>query len=135
MKAHKVRSKKIGYTRFADIIKRARKIFHDIEKKTKRRPHIRSAYFKKEKVFFDYFWAHIDQTSHIDRRRRLKYLPCAIELIEKSRFKPFSQPNPRKKGEILHRFAGLTPENELFYVQIKENTKTKQKFLMSVFPE
>lgn len=135
MKAFQVKTKKIGATRYADIIKRARKIFHNIEKKTKRRPHIRSAYFKKEKVFFDYFWAHMDQTSHIGRQRRLKYLPCAIELIEKSHFEPFSQLNPRKKGEILHRFAGLTPENELFYVQIKENTKTKQKFLMSVFPE
>lgn len=135
MKFYLCKTKKIGATRYADIIKRARKVFHEIEKKTKRRPYIRSAYFGKEKIFFDNFWAHLSQASFIDRRRRLPFFPCAIELIEKSRSAPVSGPNPRKKNEVLHRFAGSTPDNELFYVQIKEDLKTKQKFLMSVFPE
>jgi hypothetical protein len=135
MKFYQTKAKKIGATRYADIIKRTRKAFHDIEKKTKRRPYARSAYFNKEKIFFDYFWTHLAQASFIDRRRRLPFFPCAIELIERSRFAPVSGRNPRKKNETLHRFAGSTPENELFYVQIKEDLKTGQKFLMSVFPE
>ena len=134
MKAFSVKTPKIGATRYTDIIKRARHIYHDIEKQTKRRPYIRSSYFKKEKVFFDFYWVHLSQASFVDRRRRLKFLPCAIELIEKSRYEPISQPNPRKRGEILHRFAGTTPDQEIFYVQIKEDLKTKQKFLMSIFP-
>ncbi len=135
MKVFKVKTPKIGATRYPDIIKKARAVYHEIEKRTKRRPYIRSAYFKKEKIFFDYFWAHSDQASFIDRRCRLKFLPCAIEFIEKSRFAPSSQPNPRRNGEMLHRFTGCTPDSELFYVQIKEDLKTKQKFLMSIFPE
>ena len=135
MKAFPVKTKKIGATRYTDIIKRARKIFHDIEKKTKRRAYVRSAYFKKEKIFFDFFWVHLNQKLPSDRRRRLRYFPCAIELIENSRLKPFSEPNRNKKNEVLYRFAGITEENELFFVQVKENTKTKQRFLMSIFDE
>ena len=39
-----------------------------------------------------------------------------------------------KSGEILHRFAGSTKEKELFFVQIKEDKKTGQKYLISIFP-
>jgi hypothetical protein len=31
-------------------------------------------------------------------------------------------------------FAGSTPDNEIFFVQIKEDVKTKQKYFISVFP-
>ncbi|MDO8650237.1 MAG: hypothetical protein Q7K33_02900 [Candidatus Berkelbacteria bacterium] len=134
MKAFTVKTSKIGATRHTDINKQARLIYHQIEKKTKRRPYLRSAYFKKEKIFFDYFWPHLSQTPFADRRRRLRYLPCAIELIEKSRHEPTSKQNPNRKSEILHRFAGITPQEEVFYVQIKEDLKNKQKFLMSIFP-
>lgn len=34
----------------------------------------------------------------------------------------------------VHRFYGTSAENELFCVQIKENMKNKQKYLISVFP-
>lgn len=134
MKAFPVKTKKIGATRYTDIIKRARRIFHDIEKKTKRRPYIRSVYFKKEKIFFDFFWTHLNQAPIADRRRRLRYFPCAIELVEKSRFTPSIKQNPNKKSEKQYRFAGITTESEIFYVQIKKNPKTGQMFLMSIFP-
>lgn len=42
--------------------------------------------------------------------------------------------NPNKKTEALHRFAGLTKDKELFYVQIKEDLRTDRKYFMSVFP-
>lgn len=129
-----VKTSKIGATRHTDINKQARLIYHQIEKKTKRRPYLRSAYFKKEKIFFDYFWPHLSQARFADRRRRLRYLPCAIELIERSHHEPTTKQNPNRKSENLHRFAGITPQEEVFYVQIKEDTKSKQKFLMSIFP-
>ena len=40
-----------------------------------------------------------------------------------------------QKLEILHRFAGLTKNRELFYVQIKEDKRSGRKYFMSCFPE
>ncbi len=133
MKAYQVRIKKLSATRYADLIKQVRRMYHDIEKQTKRRPYIRSAYFDKEKIFFDFYWRHLDQKSFVERRKRLRYFACGIELIKNSRLEPLTKPNPNRRSETLHRFAGLTKDNELFFVQIKEDTKTKQKYLMSVF--
>ncbi|MCR4308036.1 MAG: hypothetical protein NUV80_05740 [Candidatus Berkelbacteria bacterium] len=133
MKAFSVKTPKIGATRYPDIIKKARSVYHEIERRTKRRPYIRSAYFKKEKIFFDYFWVHLNQKLPSERRRRLRFFPCAIDLIENSRFEPFTELNRFKRDERLYRFTGATKDNELFFVQIKEDLKSKQKFLMSVF--
>lgn len=66
--------------------------------------------------------------------RRLKYFSAALELIQHSRFEPKSKENPNKPGEILHRFAGSTKGKELFFVQIKEDKQTGQKYFISVFP-
>lgn len=132
---YKTKTKKLGGTSYKEVIKKARSIFHDVEKRSKRSTHLKSAYFNKDKVFFNLFWEHIDQKPQRDRIRRLKLLGCAVELIENSRQKPTSKPNPNKKSEILHRFGGVTPSGELFYVQIKENIRTKRKDFISVFPE
>lgn len=64
----------------------------------------------------------------------MKFFACGVELIQKSRYEPVSKKNPNKSGEILHRFAGATKDNELFFVQIKEDKSTSKKFLISVFP-
>ena len=69
-----------------------------------------------------------------DKTRRLKYFPCAIELIQKSYFKPSSKNNPNRKNEILYRFVGMTRNQEIFYVQIKQYKKNKEKWLISIFP-
>lgn len=66
--------------------------------------------------------------------RRLKFFAAAIELIQHSHFEPKSKENPNKPNEILHRFAGSTKEKELFFIQIKEDKKTGQKYLISIFP-
>ena len=96
---------------------------------------MRSAYFDKQKIFLGLFWQHLHEKENVrDKVRRLKYYPCAIELIQKSRVEPTSKENPNRPGEIVHRFAGSTPDNELFFVQIKEDKRTNQKLLMSVFP-
>jgi len=66
--------------------------------------------------------------------RRMKFYACGMELIQKSRLEPISKENPNKSGEILHRFAGTSADNELFFVQIKEDKKTNKKWLISIFP-
>jgi hypothetical protein len=55
-------------------------------------------------------------------------------LIKNSKFEPITKENPNKPSEILHRFAGVTKDNDLFFVHIKEDKRSGQKWLMSVFP-
>jgi hypothetical protein len=64
----------------------------------------------------------------------MKFFDCAIELIQKSRLEPISKDNPDKPGEILHRFTGRSADGELFFVQIKEDKRSGQKSLISIFP-
>ena len=75
-----------------------------------------------------------EKKNFTDLMRRMKFYPCALELIKNSSFQPISKENPNKSSEILHRFAGKTPENELFFVQIKEQKNSNKKWLISVFP-
>ena len=131
---YQTRAKLISGTSLSEVVKQTRLVFRDIERKSKRKAYIRSAYFNKEKVFFDNFWDHLHQKSPKERFKRLKYFKAAIELVENSRQQPTSKPNPNKKNELLHRFAGQTKTKEIFYVQIKENIKTKTMYLMSAFP-
>lgn len=121
-------------TNYGEIYPVAIAIFKEIKSKTKRKPYIRSIYFNKEKVFLDYFWQHLREKNLRDRTRRLKYYQCALDLIKNSKSEPTSKQNPNKLKEILHRFAGLTKNKELFFVQIKEDKKTSQKHFLSVFP-
>lgn len=135
MKVYQTKIKKLTGTDFKEIHSKALSIYKEIKSKTRRKPYVRSAYFNKEKVFLDYFWQHIWQKNWRDRTRRLKFYPCALDLIRNSRIEPISKQNPNKPIEILHRFGGITKDKELFFVQIKEDKKTDQKFFLSVFPE
>ena len=58
---YKTKEKRLSGTNYAEIKKEAQIIFNEIKRKTKRQPYIRSAYFKKQKVFFNYFWTHLAQ--------------------------------------------------------------------------
>jgi hypothetical protein len=95
---YQCRCKPFAGHRYAEIMPQARKLFRTIQRRTKRRPYVRAAYFKKDKVFFDYFWIHLNQKSVHDRARRLKYFPCALELIAKSTVEPltFIEINPTR---------------------------------------
>ena len=136
MKVYKTKAIKLTGTDFHEVNKKASNVYDLIKKQTKRRPYVRSTYFKKDKVFIGLFWQHLfDKKNWRDRVRRLKYFPAAIELIRHTCFEPKSKENPNKKTEILHRFSGLTSDNDLFYVQIKEDKQTGQKLFMSVYPD
>ncbi len=135
MKAYRVKTRKLAGTKYPEVNRKALKTFNKIKKRTKRRPYVRSAYFNKEKIFLNLFWSHLkDKTNLKDKTRRLKYFPCGIELIQHSKFAPESKKNPNKKSETLYRFKGVTIENEIFFIQIKEGKKGN-KYLLSIFPE
>lgn len=135
MKFYQTKTKKLSGSDYREVHGQALDFYKKIKKKTKRRPYIRSAYFNKDKVFLETFWHHLYEKENFrDKIRRIKYFSCAVELIQKSRLEPTSKENPNKRSEILHRFAGATKDKDLFFVQIRENKKTGQKWLMSVFP-
>ncbi len=135
MQVYKTRARKFHGTHFHIVHKQAFGLYTEIKKKSKRRTYIRSAYFDKDKIFLDLFWQHLfEKQNWRDRVRRMQYYGCAVELIQSSRFKPNTTLDPNRSTERLHRFYGLTADNELFCVQIKENLKKKQRFLISVFP-
>lgn len=134
MQPFPVKAEMLGGITDKEVIKKAQDYFKVIKRKSKRQPYIRSAYFKKQKVFFTYFWKHIYQKPPSERRRRMRFLPCAVELIKKSNNAPESIINKSKEIEIFHRFTGITKKREIFYVQIKENRRTKRYEFMSVFP-
>ncbi len=134
MQYYKTHVRKLPGTHAPRLMKKAFGLYKQIASQTKRRPYVRSAFFDKQKVFLGLFWQHLHEKNLRDKARRLAYYPCAIELIQKSRHQPISKVNPNKKGEILHRFAGSTPDNEIFFVQIKEDRGSKEKWVISVFP-
>ena len=135
MQPYHTKSKKFTGTRWADVINKASALHNQIKAKTKRRPYIRSSYFKKDKIFLGIYWSHLHEKKNLkDKTRRVKFFGCAVELIRNSNFKPDSKENPNNKDEIVHRFAGLTADNELFFVQIKEEKRTGKKYLISTFP-
>ena len=70
----------------------------------------------------------------ISTKRRLKYYECAIDLLQNTPHEPETKPNPNGKNELVHRFAGMTKDGDLFYVQIKEDKRSDNKYFMSVFP-
>jgi hypothetical protein len=125
---------KLPGTSYQEIKRQVDFLFTGIRKKTKRRPYLRSAYFGKEKIFFEYFWMHLSSKNFKDRLRRLKFLAVSLDLIKNSRSMP-AVIEANNKTEIYYRFPGKTKDGELFWVQIKENKKIRQKFFISCFPE
>ncbi len=134
MQVYKTKTKPLSGTSYTEIKKKAFGLYKEVRKKSKRKPYVKSAFFKRDKVFLEMFWEHLFQKNFWDQMRRMKFFACGLELIQKSTFIPTSKENPNKKTEILHRFAGITPNGKKFYVQIKEEKSTGKKFLISIFP-
>lgn len=133
MNFYKTKLGRLPGTSYKEVFKQARSVFDKIKKKTKRKPYVRSAYFNKQKIFFDFFWVHNAQKSPIDRYRRLRFFEAAIEVLRKSRNTPDSVESRHNPSEILHRFGGETVKGDKFYVQVKEYKRTGRKQLMSMF--
>lgn len=135
MDVYKTKSGKLTGTSFHEVWRKVILIFKQIKKKSKRQPYLRSAYFRKQKIFLGFFWAHLFEKAIGDRLRRLKYFAAAVELIECSKSSPTTKEDSNKPGILLHRFTGITKEKETFYVQIKEDKSSDKKYLISIFPD
>lgn len=133
MRVYQTKSGKLTGTDFVEVRRKAFFIFKQIKRKSKRHPYIRSAYFNKDKIFLNLFWAHLFDKPLGERLRRLKYFAAAIELIEQSRIKPEIKKDPNSK-EVFYRFSGFSKEGDLFYVQIKCKEPSDNKHLISIFP-
>ena len=135
MKFYRTKVGKIKGKRYSEVYKKARAIYDTLNRNSKRKAHVRSIYFKREKIFLDLFWSHLfEKKSFKDQIRRLRYYNCALNLIKNSTLAPTSKLNKDKPSETLHRFSGTTLEGDVFFVQIKENNVTNKKWLISVFP-
>jgi hypothetical protein len=135
MEIYRTKTRPLAGTNYSEIVPKARKLYKQISSRTKRRPYLRSKYFEGQKIFLDYFWSHIMSKNPADRTRRLRQYPCALDIIMNTRIEPVSKENPSKSSEILHRFSGENSNGEIFFVQIKEEKKSGEKCLMSIFPE
>ena len=118
---------------YIDVERKARAHYKAIASLTRRNPYIRSRYFKKDKIFLKLFWEHIMQKHQGERKRRLKYYACAIELLRHTTFPPDTKMNPNGAREWVHRFYGRTATGIKFGVQVKHDIKSGNKFFMSVF--
>ncbi|MFO0862282.1 MAG: hypothetical protein U0516_01000 [Candidatus Saccharibacteria bacterium] len=134
MKAYRTKAVKYTGRSYSDVERKARKLHNSIAARSKRNPYIRSAYFKNSKIFINLFWDHLHQKPQYDRKRRIKYYAAAIELLRHSTAEPVTKPNPNGRNELVHRFAGQTKDGDLFYVQVKEDNRTDNKYFVSVFP-
>lgn len=135
MKAYQAKAKPLPGTNYKEIYQKAFGFYNALRKKTKRRPYVRSAYFGKDKIFLQFFWNHLHEKNFRDRTRRLKYFPCGIELIVNSRHDPRTIQTLEKPSELLHKFTGITKDGQIFFVQIKQEKRTGEKWLVSMFPE
>ena len=132
MKCYQTKNCKLSGSSYGEVYKKAWEIYLQEKKKSKRRAYIRSAYFKRDKIFLDIFWSHLRQKYRFERKRRLKFYKCAIEVMRYSTITPETKQNPNNPNELLHRFFARTSE-EIFIVQIKENKRTNRKDFISVF--
>ena len=55
MNYYKVKNQPLSGTNYKEIRKKSLNYYHQIKNKSKRKPYIRSAYFKKDKIFLDIF--------------------------------------------------------------------------------
>jgi len=134
MKVYQSRYPILTGSSYHELERNARRIYITIAKRTKRNAYVRSTYFKGEKVFLKLFWEHLNQKPRSDRRRRLHYFQCAIDLLRNNLIEPKIENSTSNTTDIHYRFTGRTLEGNIFYVQVKQNRR-KNKYFMSVFPD
>jgi hypothetical protein len=134
MQVYKSKYGRLTGSSYGEVYPKALAVYRQAQAHTKRQPYLRSRYFSKDKIFLAYFWLHLRQKNFKDRTRRLRFYEAALDVLRNTTFTPTTKQNPEDANELLHRFYGITREDELFYIQVKENNKTGRKDLISVFP-
>ena len=130
MEYYRVKSQPFSGTNYTELYRKARLFFKRIHLNPRRKLFIKSAYFHKQKIFFDHFWEHLLQKSIKQRKQRLKYLPCMKELLENSLTNP--RVTIQSNSEKYYRFLGQVTNGAYFAVQIKEKNHKLQ--CISIFP-
>lgn len=101
MRIYRSKYGKLPGTTYSELMRAARKEYRLIEAKNPRRQaYIRSAYFKKDKVFINQFWEHLKQKWSPDKVRRLQLYTCALDLIINSHEEPITKQNPQLHWSI-----------------------------------
>lgn len=81
MRIYQTKAGKLTGTDFHQVYKKAFGLYEQIRRRTKRRAYLRSAYFKKDKIFLVLFWQHLwDKHKWQDRMRRLMERKFANDL-------------------------------------------------------
>lgn len=104
------------------------------QKNPRRRVHVRSKYFKGDKVFLTLFWPHLLQKRKGDQMRRAKLYLCALDLLRNYTKLNEAVIETAHKESILYRFYGRTKEGTEFVVQVKYSIRSGRKDLISVYP-
>jgi hypothetical protein len=121
----------IQSTRDKKVFAEARRLFNQYQRR-RRLPYVRSAYFSGQKVFLNVFWSHLNSKLPSDRKRRVVFLPPALDLIKNSTTPPIYEPK-NSPGNEYYRFFGKTKSGTAFCVQIMKDKKSNRYFL-SCFP-
>lgn len=132
MKIYQSRYSKLTGSSYLEVERKARRLYSQAAKRTKRKAYIRSAYFNNEKIFIKLFWEHLNQKKQGDRRRRLEYYRCALDLLRHTTYEPEIKQDPKSPNKRLYRFTGRSKDGYLFYVQVKEDARHNKHFI-SVF--
>lgn len=134
MKIFQSRFNTLRAPNYNELERAARKLHNQIVAKTKRNPYIRSKYFANQKIFVNLFWNHLNDKIRVERKRRLQFYNCAIDLLRNTLCDPVIVKNPNRSTEIFYRFYGESRDEKLFCVQVKQEIRRDNKFFMSVFP-
>jgi hypothetical protein len=134
MKIYKSKYSLLPGTDYREVTRTARKEYQKVQHLTKRQPYVRSKYFVNDKIFINIFWNHLAQKRKGEQIVRAKLLLVAFDLLRNNTVEPETIFSKKDKGMLLHRFCGITKDNILFFVQVKQDKRTGRKDFMSVFP-
>jgi len=115
-----------------EVFYEARQIFRKYDNK-RRLPYVRSKYFDSQKIFLNMFYKHLDQKPEAEHRRRIIFVPCALDLLKNSRVEPVTPPTDLTRSIVYYRFQGMSGDDKKFIVQVMRDKKNNC-YLMSCFP-
>jgi hypothetical protein len=120
---------KLYSTVYSRIYNYTKSYYESLIQNPRRKPYVRSKYFDG-KVFLDEFWTQIFRRNLADRRRRLAFYVCAIDLIQNSRNEPEVK---YEMGKELYELYGIAKNGEKFAVHLRKSKKNI--YFMSCFPK
>ena len=128
-KEYKSRESKLYSTVYLRVYRQTKVFYESLIGNSHRKPFVKSKYFDT-KVFLDEFWAVILRRNLADRRLRLAFYLCAIDLIRNSKCAPHEKYD---SGRTLYEFYGIAKNGERFVVHIRRGKNGL--YFMSCFPK